>query len=160
MLNYRDFIDYRDPGSVFPLSEATGLLNKLPAPGVWNVDQLADNMFERGWIGAPILVVGEAALTGTHRVYAARMIGLPEIPVVDVFDFVDDSAELAGAIRSLTGWDNFVAYAELARLVLGNPQARELGIDIYYDPRELSQALDVSPTETYAALLESVAEDN
>jgi hypothetical protein len=50
------------------------------------VDKLADSMKERGWLGDPLLTVEsndlEMALTGSHRVQAAKKAGLEEVPVV------------------------------------------------------------------------------
>jgi hypothetical protein len=38
------------------------------------VHALATSMTERGWVGAPIVVDGDRALTGTHRLAAVRMV--------------------------------------------------------------------------------------
>jgi hypothetical protein len=46
---------------------------------------LAASMEEHGWIGAPILVDGEQALTGSHRHAAANKTDT-EIPCVEVRD--------------------------------------------------------------------------
>jgi len=46
---------------------------------------LTESMVEHGWNGRPILVIdngnGYLALTGSHRIAAARAAGLDEIPV-------------------------------------------------------------------------------
>ncbi len=63
-------------GSIIPLHEPRDAA-KLAA--------LTESMVEHGWTGRPILAIdngnGYIALTGSHRIAAARAAGLDEIPV-------------------------------------------------------------------------------
>jgi hypothetical protein len=62
------------------------------------LNNLVESMKSNGWQGRPILAYdigrGPEALTGSHRIVAARKAGLEEIPVVmvhpDIADYVDD----------------------------------------------------------------------
>jgi hypothetical protein len=62
------------------------------------LNNLVESMKSNGWQGRPILAYdigrGPEALTGSHRIVAARKSGLEEIPVVmvhpDIADYVDD----------------------------------------------------------------------
>ena len=54
------------------------------------VRQLAQSMQQEGWRGNPLLVIdlgyGYQALTGSHRLEAAREAGLDEVPAVVIDD--------------------------------------------------------------------------
>lgn len=67
---------------------------------------LAEDMATRGWIGRAILAIdtgdGYVALTGSHRIAAAKVAGLEEIPVyaIDISAHVlndDGACEVCGA---------------------------------------------------------------
>ncbi|WP_040793306.1 ParB N-terminal domain-containing protein [Nocardia paucivorans] len=65
-----------------------------PLDGIVDPDKvaaLAASMRENGWCGAPIVVHGEQALTGTHRYWAARETDtdIPRIQIEDVCDICD-----------------------------------------------------------------------
>jgi GNAT superfamily N-acetyltransferase len=49
-----------------------------------DVDEMAEDMRKNGWTGRPIGVVGDNAITGSHRIFAARKAGLEEIPVIEI----------------------------------------------------------------------------
>lgn len=60
-----------------------------PAHQADDADRLAAlraSMDENGWVGAPVLVDGEQALTGSHRITAAAREMLDAIPRVEVRD--------------------------------------------------------------------------
>lgn len=61
-------------------------------------DAIAASMSEDGWIGRPLVVVdsgdGYLALTGSHRLAAARLAGLDEVPVLVAV--LPDGAEVRG----------------------------------------------------------------
>lgn len=54
-------------------------------------DRLADALAARGWQGAPIVadVQTAQAITGSHRIAAARQAGVKEVPAVDIADLAD-----------------------------------------------------------------------
>jgi hypothetical protein len=74
-----DYIEYKNPRALVPPHEVrdTEKLKKL-----------TESMENEGWVGRPVLVYdigrGPEALTGSHRIAAARNAGLEEIPVVMV----------------------------------------------------------------------------
>jgi hypothetical protein len=43
-----------------------------------------------GWIGPPIIVIGCQALTGTHRLAAAKMAGIQLVPVLELSALQDN----------------------------------------------------------------------
>lgn len=47
---------------------------------------LAESMGRDGWVGPPVVVDGEQALTGSHRIAAWRSLGRPdsEIPTIEL----------------------------------------------------------------------------
>lgn len=49
------------------------------------VAKLAESMLAHGWVGCPILIVGESLLTGSHRLAALKVIAEqhPEAAVLD-----------------------------------------------------------------------------
>lgn len=84
-------------GEIVPLHEARDA-EKLAA--------MTDDMALRGWTGRAILAIdtgdGFAALTGSHRIAAAKAAGLEEIPVyaIDISEHVvgdDGDCEVCGA---------------------------------------------------------------
>lgn len=62
------------------------------------VAELAESMLAHGWVGCPILVVGESLLTGSHRLAALRKIAEehPEAQVLDQ-DVAEDVTEIVEA---------------------------------------------------------------
>ena len=62
------------------------------------VAELAESMLAHGWVGCPILVVGESLLTGSHRLAALRKIA-EEHPEAHVLrqDVAEDVTEIVGA---------------------------------------------------------------
>lgn len=70
---------------IIPLHEITD-----PA----KVERLADSMRSHGWLGEPLLVVGEVAYTGTHRRAAAERAGIEcEVYLVTPPTYDPDDAE-------------------------------------------------------------------
>lgn len=53
------------------------------------VSALAADMDERGWVGAPVVVWDDLAITGTHRIAAWKSIDADRVPCVDVADLLD-----------------------------------------------------------------------
>ena len=45
---------------------------------------LSTSLQTSGWLGPPIIVIGKQALTGTHRLAAARMAGIQMVPVLEL----------------------------------------------------------------------------
>jgi len=45
--------------------------------------ELQSNLRSFGWIGPPIIIIGQQALTGTHRIAAAKSSGISHIPVIE-----------------------------------------------------------------------------
>lgn len=67
------------------------------------LDQLTESMRLYGWIGAPVVVIdrGDAdplAVTGSHRIVAAREVGI-DVPTVTLADLL---AEHGTSLTSLT----------------------------------------------------------
>ena len=72
------------------------------------VAEIAASMVSQGWQGRPLLVVvygdGWRALTGTHRLAAAKAIGMEQVPVLAIVDsdltaeqwLTDDPTEYGG----------------------------------------------------------------
>jgi len=59
------------------------------------VKELADNIKENGWQGAPLVIMGEQLITGTHRYYAVKLLeeegdflkeDIPTIEIEEVFE--------------------------------------------------------------------------
>lgn len=81
---------------------------------------LIESMAEHGWTGAPIIVINDGdgdprAITGSHRIYAARETGI-DVPAVDVEDLLAAAgiglAELAEEYGNLGG-DHYEAIVRL-----------------------------------------------
>lgn len=70
------------------------------------VEKLAADMAERGWNGAPLVVLNEyaQAVTGVHRLAAAEQVGIP-VPGVD--------AEELLAACGIDLWERREDYADL-----------------------------------------------
>lgn len=138
----------RRPEGIISLAESVG---HMP-PDADKVADLAASMERDGWRGAPILTYGGLALTGTHRIAAARSVDAP-ILALDLYDLADDADRLVMAIMDATGWEGPVAAAEAVALILGRAEAAELGDDLDREERELRWALDTTTdTESLEAL--------
>lgn len=48
------------------------------------LENLKSSILKSGWRGPPLIVNGDQALTGTHRLAAAKQIGLRLVPVVEL----------------------------------------------------------------------------
>ena len=44
-----------------------------------------------GWIGPPLLIIGTQALTGTHRLAAAKSAGIRLVPVIELSSLAGDA---------------------------------------------------------------------
>lgn len=55
------------------------------------VAELVRRFRREGWQGPPILAVGDQALTGTHRLEAAKRAGLSEVPIYDIDPEINQS---------------------------------------------------------------------
>ena len=116
------------------------------------VAELVASMLADGWQGAPVLAIGEQALTGTHRIEAAREAGI-DVPTLDLYDLADDADALVAAVMEATGWGYVEAAAEAMALVMGRGEAERLGDDLDRDPRDIRWALDTdTDADTLAAL--------
>lgn len=65
------------------------LLRSYPKPphdvnDTSKVEEIARSMKEHGWIGPPIVVDKRQAITGTHRISAAKKVKLNKIPQIDI----------------------------------------------------------------------------
>lgn len=98
------------PWDVRPPHEATS---------VRKLRTFSSSMLTRGWIGRPLVAVpavtGLQALTGSHRLAAARKAGMKEIPVY-VIDTAGRPVDVPGDDRT---WLGLVAR-------LGDPEATEI----------------------------------
>ncbi len=92
-----------DADSITTLDEWTS----HPSPDMTHVDALAQSMMDRGWDGGPVLVITDdamvCAITGTHRVHAARIAGI-EVPTLDLTQISDTTLnEVLEQIHAETG---------------------------------------------------------
>lgn len=124
-----------NPFHIMPLNE-TG---SHEAPDPDDVAELAESMTENGWQGAPILAYAGSALTGTHRIAAAREAGV-NVNVLDLNDILDDAGSVIQTVQSDNEWAEWsqVAAAVMTE-VLGQNLAEALGMDldfsgVYVDP--------------------------
>ena len=97
------------------------------------VASLAADMAERGWQGPPLVVDGENALTGTHRIAAVRALRNTEgirvaIPRVEIADLCAAYGLVWAALRDQYG-DSYWAAAAL-RDLLPREVVDYLGIDV------------------------------
>ena len=70
------------------------------------VKNLQSSLQTLGWIGPPIIIIGNQALTGTHRLAAAKLAGIQMIPVIE--------------LSSLAGNANGITFADLTREEIKN----------------------------------------
>ena len=94
------------------------------------VEALAESIERDGWVGAPILTYGGMALTGTHRLEAAREIGL-DVPTLDLTDITDDADAMVESVAVDNSSDITpqIAAAVFA-VAVGPERADELGLDL------------------------------
>lgn len=91
-------------------------------------ESLVNAMTINGWIGSPLVKFEDSLLTGCHRYFAAREVGI-DIPVVDLFDvFCVDQDEVIDLVQDLDFWQ-----VEVTRLAIEDNAeiAAELGMDIH-----------------------------
>jgi len=112
--------------SIIALNEYTSHAH----PEADKVAELATEMAANGWVGAPVLTYNaEFAMTGTHRIAAAREAGI-EIPTMDLAEVVDDADERIMEIQSELGGEGLEIAAALMVIALGEDRAEELGLDL------------------------------
>lgn len=92
------------------------------------VRALADDMAEWGWQGPPLLVDGADALTGSHRLAAARAADVELVPVVTV-DEVLDAFDLDRVM--LAGCGDVYTRAMRLRVLLPGDVVAFLGVDAH-----------------------------
>ena len=51
---------------------------------IQKVQTLGSSLQTDGWIGPPLIIVGNQALTGTHRLAAAKSAGIRLVPVIEL----------------------------------------------------------------------------
>lgn len=94
------------------------------------LEALTLSMEAIGWIGGPIVKLGDQLLTGSHRFAAALAAGLTEIPVIEFFDAFPlvDEGEAIEIVQTQDPW-----VVDLTRLAtLAHPEvAAELGMDAH-----------------------------
>lgn len=73
---------------------------------VQKVQTLGSSLQAEGWIGPPLLVAGNQALTGTHRLAAAKSAGIRLVPVI--------------GLRTLAGVADGILSANLTREEIKN----------------------------------------
>lgn len=103
-----------DAYSIQALNEYTW--HQAPEAGL--VAELVASMEANGWQGDPVLVHEGQAVTGTHRIAAAREAGI-KVEVLDLADVIDNAAERVAEIMT-EGWDSVEAVAALFALALGD----------------------------------------
>ena len=82
------------------------------------VAELAESMLAHGWVGCPILVVGESLLTGSHRLAALKMIAA-EHPEAEVLgqDVAEDVTEIVEAkLAEFEGENGYIPDIEYDRI--------------------------------------------
>lgn len=63
------------------------------------------SMQERGYVGAPVLVMDGMAITGSHRIAAARELGI-NVTTLDLSDLTDEtSLDIAARVSESLGYD-------------------------------------------------------
>ena len=145
-------IEARDPSTIRSLCETIGHMAPEPA----KVAELAADMAASGWQGAPILVWGDVALTGTHRLAAAAEAGI-EAHVLDLLDIAADIDRLAVAAMACTTHDGVVAGAAVARLLLGTEESDRIGLDIDTYDGELLDGIEWETGERPATDADAIA---
>lgn len=89
--------------SIRALNEYTS--HAFPDPA--HVSKLAAAMTQTGWVGAPVLTFTAdvvCAVTGTHRIAAARQTGT-DVPTLDLAEVTDDTMiGIAERVEAATGY--------------------------------------------------------
>ena len=98
------------------------------------VAQLAASIREFGWTN-PVLVDGENGIIAGHgRVMAARLLGLEEVPVIELVHMTETQKRayvLAdNKLAELAGWDKELLSLELGALKLGGFDIDLIGFDV------------------------------
>lgn len=76
------------------------------------VDALAEAMSKSGWVGRPVVVVGEQAITGTHRLAAAEKAGIdPETYEIEPGVLTEDTTR-----EEQQAWEDLVEGDDESRL--------------------------------------------
>lgn len=89
---------------------------------------LIKSMRNTGWVGAPIVVHGSQAITGSHRIAAATAAGI-DIPTINVADCC--TAHGADWDRHLDNWGDWYEAARRLDEILPTEAIEQYGIDIH-----------------------------
>lgn len=100
-----------------------------PDPDPERVAELAADMRAHGWQGAPVLTWGDLAISGTHRIVAAREAEVM-VPTLDVGAITGDADAKLVQIMECLRLDSLESAAMLFRVVLGDDEAEALGCDL------------------------------
>ncbi|AGC43271.1 hypothetical protein MYSTI_01940 [Myxococcus stipitatus DSM 14675] len=73
-MDYSDHVVEVHPFEIFPRHEVRDAAR---------LERIATSMAVDGWVGRPLLAIGDQGVTGSHRLAAARRLGV-EVPVVVV----------------------------------------------------------------------------
>lgn len=57
------------------------------------IESLVESLEDGGWDGLPILVNGDQALTGAHRIEASRRADMDKIPVKEIAEAIEEFGE-------------------------------------------------------------------
>lgn len=103
-----------------------------PDPDPGKVAGLAESMARAGWVGAPVLTMEGCAITGTHRIAAARLADTP-LQILDLSDLTEEtSLDIAARVHAATG--QWVDTLTLGRIgfagVLAADQVDAYGLDL------------------------------
>ncbi len=126
-------------------------------PHAGRVQALASDMAANGWVGAPILTWGDLAVTGTHRIAAARIAEV-DVPVIDLIELADDGDAIAAYILQHADTEAVYAGAEALALLIGRDEAHDLGLDVD-DPATQQALVDYLDVQGDEATLASIRED-
>lgn len=103
-------------------------------PSTEAVEALAADMEVRGWVGAPVLTyAGKRALSGTHRIHAARVADI-DVPTLDLGELIEDAdARIVDVQAAVSGWEACDIATALMVIALGEDRATEMGLDCVDD---------------------------
>ena len=113
------------------------------APEAGKVASIAANMTASGWVGAPVLVHASMAVTGTHRIAAARVAGIDaKVLTLDSLTETAD-ADIAVLIEA-TGCDQWAAVKLLFAHLLEDAASygEDLLEDLPEDPADVPELLE------------------
>jgi ParB-like chromosome segregation protein Spo0J len=112
-------------------------------PEADRVAQLAASMTQSGWIGAPILTVGDLAITGTHRIAAARASGV-DVETLDLADVtIETVGDIIDLVRAETGVD--IDTLDAARVAFARALTTEQVEQYGLDTEQVAWILDILP---------------